>query len=363
MIRGLAALAVVLAACGGSTSITAELRSRLGSPEGRAAREDAPDLVAAVEEALADAEVEERAGRRDAAADHLTRARLLLDAAQAEAARIADERERRRVEARVAELLERARRDESAREAIGRELSRMAAVRAAREEALRALEQAAQDEARPRRRARVSLEEVQDLRRAASVLRARARLSAAAARALGAPEETLRAVEEALAASEAPRLAPLAALEAADRARAEAQRALGEARRRMDAPEPDAARALAEAARAEGFEVVALPEGIAVEVDGLFRGRAVARGAHASIERLAALAAAHPHGTIEVQAQAGPGRGGEALAAQRAEALRRALVEAGADAQRLRASALPAELAGDAPADRARLLFLAYAAR
>lgn len=354
-------MAALLAGCGGTAGLTADLRARVSAPEGTALRERAPDLVASVEEALAEAESAERAGQPDAAADHVTQARLLLDAAQAESVRIADEDERRRVEERVAEALERARRDELAREAIGAELARLASVEAAREEAERALAQAAEDEARPGRRARVALEDAADLRRAAAALRARARMTAAAAASLGAGAEALGPVTDALAASEQARADPLAALDAADRAHSEAQRALGAARRAAGSS-PDSAAALAEAARAAGFEVVTLPEGLAVEADGLFAARGLSRGAAGRVERLAGLIAAHPHGPVMVQAQAGAGRGAEQLAAQRAEALQRALVAAGAEASRLSASAIPSALAAE-HADRARLLFVGYAAR
>lgn len=354
-----ALVVLLLASCGGAgAGLTTDLRDRLGSPEGHVARERAPDVVAEVEEALSAAEAAERAGDRDAAADHVTRARLLLDAAQAEAARIADEEERRRVEARVAEASERARRDEEAREALAIELRRAAAARAAREEAEQALALSERDEARPGRRVRVSLEEAQDLRRAAAALRARARLTVAAAQALGAPAEALTAVEAALQASEQARTDAVAALAAADRAHAEALRALGAARRSAEGPAPDAPRALSEAAQAAGFEVVSLPEGLALEADGLFAGAA----ARARVERLATLLAAHPHGPVQVQAQVtATGRRGEQQALQRAETLRRALIAAGADPARLEAGALPAALASDVPADRARLVFVAYA--
>src|SRR5690606_8459335 len=119
-----------LAACGGGATMTSELRTRLGSAESRAARDHAPDLVAQVEAALEDAEEAERNNDREGAADHLTRARLLLDAAVTEAARIGDERERRQIEERVATVLAQARRDEEAREAIAAELARLASIRA-----------------------------------------------------------------------------------------------------------------------------------------------------------------------------------------------------------------------------------------
>lgn len=363
MSRLVAALALLsLGACGGRSAMSAELRDRLGSAESRAARDHAPDLIAQVEAALDDAEDAERQNDRDGAADHLTRARLLLDAAVTEAARIGDERERREIEERVASVLARARRDEEAREAIGVELARLASIRAAREETQRALAQAAADEARPGRRTRVSLDEAQDLRRAAAALRARARLIAGAAQALGAPANALLATNAALTASDDAR-DPAIALDAADRASHEALRALGAARRQLEAPGPDGASALAEAARAEGFEVIALPEGIAVEVEGLFSGSGLARGASAQVARLASLIAAHPHGPVQVQAQ-GPasGRQGERQAQQHAEALRRALVAAGADAERLRAEGIPPALAAEGPEHRARLLFVAYSA-
>lgn len=355
----LLASVLLLAACGGGRLGPSEdLRARLASAEGRVTRERAPDVVAEVESALSDAEAAERAGEVEVAADHLTRARLLLDAAEAEAARIADEQERQRLEARLAEVTAQARRDEAARERIAAELARLAAARAAREEAQQALALAERDEARPSRRARVSLDDAQDVRRAAQALRARARLAEAAARALGASAEVLAPIEEALSASERARNDPLVALAAADRAHAASLRALGGARRAAPSPGPDAPRALAEAAQAAGLEVVSLPEGLAVEAEGLFAG-ATPRGPR--VERLAALLAAHPHGPVQVQVQASASARGSSLAAQRAEALRRALVAAGADATRLQVSALPVELAADATTDRARLVFRAYA--
>lgn len=359
MSRALVALAVLLSACGGGAAVTTDLRDRLGSPESQAARERAPDLIAQVEQALEEADEAQRANDPAAAADHVTRARLLLDAAVTESARIADEEERRRIEARVATVLGRARRDEEARAEIGRELNRLASIRTAREETLRALERAVPDERR--RRVRVSLDQAADLRRAAAALRARARLTMAAAQALGAPEDALGPTHAALSASEEAR-DPMDALEAADRASHEALRALGAVRRRLDAPGPDGASALAEAARAEGFEPIAVPEGLAVEVEGLFSGNGLARDARSKVERLAALIAAHPHGPVQVQAQ-GPaaGRRGEQAAERRAEALRRALVSAGADASRLSAQGIPPSLAAATPVERARLLFVAYA--
>ncbi|MEZ4339394.1 MAG: hypothetical protein R3B82_22455 [Sandaracinaceae bacterium] len=358
-------LGVLLAtACGpGAPHASAPLRAQLGAAESASAREHAPDLVARVESALDEADAAERAGQEAAAADHATQARLLLEAALAEAARLDDETERANIEAQIATLLTQARRDEEAREALDRALARDAAATAAREEALAALALAESDEARPLRRRRLSLEEAADLRRAAAALRARARLAIAGAEALGVDAAALAPAVEALGQSEGATGDPVAALAHADTAQREALRALGAARAASEGPGPAAAAELAEAARAEGFDVVSLPEGTAVEVGGLFAGAAptLARSASARVARLAALVAAHPHGPIQVQAQvAQVGHAADALAGRRAEALRRALVDAGADAERLSAQPIDGALRGDEPVERVRLLFLAY---
>ncbi len=363
MKRGAAVVfALAISACGSRPGVTDELRARLDSAETEAARERAPDLVGDVESALDAAEDAELRGDYDAAADYATRARLLLDAAEAEAARVTDEDARRELEVRIANVLQQARRDEQARQTIGRELARAASVRAAREEEARALTQAEEDESRGARRGRVSMDQAQDLRRAAAALRARAELTMAAARALGASEEALGPATEALASSERARTDPLAALAAADRAHHEALTALGAVRRELSGPGPDAARELAEAAVADGFSAEALSEGTAVEAEGLFSGNGLARHAEARVLRLVSLIAAHPFGPVQVQAQVpSRGRGGDRMAQRRSEALRRALVAAGADESRLSASAIPSALAPDAPVDRARLVFPGYA--
>jgi len=355
---------LLVAGCGpGTPRASATLRTRLASSEATPARDRAPDLIARVEHALDDADRAERAGDDLAAADHATAGRLLLEAALAEAARVEDETERTHIEQEIATVLARARRDEQAREGISQVLSRGAAIAAARAEAQRALTQAEEDEARPRRRTRVSLAEAADLRRAAAALRARARLSMAAARALGAETEALAAAATALSESEASH-DPRASLRAADTAHHESMRALGQIRASADGPGPDASAELAEAARGEGFEVLALAEGTAVEADGVFNGASssVARSAGHRIERLASLIAAHPHGPVQVQAQvAQQGRAGDQIAQRRAQALQRALVAAGASDERLSAQPLPVALRGDTPLARVRLVFVAYA--
>jgi len=363
---GLVTALALATACGPGTPRSTEgLRARLASDETAPARERAPELIARVEQTLDEAEAAEARGDEAAASDHATRARLLLEAAMAEAARARNEAERADMEREIATLLERARRDEAARAEIASALTQRAAAATAREEALRALRQAEQDEGRPARRRRVSMEEAADLRRAAAALRARARLTLAAARALGGDDEALGPASEALDAAEAER-DPAEGLAASDRAHHAALRALGAARASAEGPSADAPAALAEAATEQGFTALALPEGTAVEAEGLFRGASttLAGASRARVERLATLVQAHPHGPVQVQAQAAQmGSAGDRVAERRAEAVRVALIAAGVDPDRITAQPIPSALRGDTAMERVRAVFVAYARR
>lgn len=349
-------------ACGGGTRASADLRAQLADESAATLRERAPDLVAGVDSALDAADRADQAGDPEAAADHVTQARLLLDAARAEAERMEDDDARRALEAQIAEVLSRAHRDERARAQISRERVREASARTAREEAARALAAATADEGRPGRRRRVTLDETSDVRRGTAALRERAALLLAAARALGAPEAAGEPVETALRASRASR-DPLEALQHADAAHAAGTRMLGAARASRDTPGRDGARALAEAAALERFDVLTLEQGIAIETRGMFSGTsALSSGGRARVSRLAVLLAGHPIGPVQVQVQvARGGSAGERLATQRAEALVRALVGEGVDEARLSAQGLPPAMAADPPADATRVVFLSYA--
>lgn len=353
----------MLLGCGGGARASADLRAQLADDSARVLRERAPDLVASVDAALDAADRADRAGDADAAADHVTRARLLLDAARAEAARMEDEQARRALEAQIAEVLSRARRDEHARAELSRQQVRTVSARTAREEARRALAQAERDEARPARRRRVTLDAPADVRRGAAALRERTALLVAAARALGARAEPIERVDTALRASRAER-DPIEALRLADRAHAEAMRVLGAARAEGPAPGRDAARALAEAAELADLSALSLESGVAVEAAGLFGGSGsrLSDAGRARAGRMARLLLAHPVGPVQVQVQvARAGSGAQRLALQRAEALVRFLSQQeGVDADRLSAAGLPASMASDPPVDASRLVFTAY---
>jgi len=108
-----------------------------------------------------------------------------------------------------------------------------------------------------------------------------------------------------------------------------------------------------------------VPEGLAVEVGGLFSGAAtsLSRRAAPVVARLGALVSAHPHGPVLVEAQAAQrGAAGDRIAARRARALLEALAGAGAARERLRAEPIPAALRGEDPVERVRLVFVAYVA-
>ncbi|MFK7988799.1 MAG: hypothetical protein AB8I08_22455 [Sandaracinaceae bacterium] len=358
----LGACALVVGACGGGARTSADLRSQLAEESVRTLRERAPDLVAGVDSALDAADRADQSGDREAAADHVTRARLLLDAARAEAARMEDDDARRALETQIAEVLARAHRDERARAEMSRARVREASAATAREEAQRALAQATADEGRPGRRRRVTLDETSDVRRGAAALRERAGLLLAAALALGAPEAAGEPVEAALRASRASR-DPLEALQHADEAHAAGMRMLGAARAGREAPGRDGANALAEAAELDHFGVLTLDGGVAVEATGMFSGSgsALSSVGRTRVSRLAVLLAAHPIGPVQVQVQvARAGSAGERLATQRAEALVRALVAEGVDEARLTARGLPPAMAADPPADATRVVFLSY---
>ena len=178
---------LLLGACGPSIPHHAERAARDLEALGlRDAADAAPDLVAAAEAALADAERAERLADPDAAADFATRARLLGQAALAERERLEVTTRIAAFEREIAGLEEEAiaAERETAREI--RETAIAVAGRAARVEMERARTRAEEDEARTRRRARISLENAGEIRRAAAALRERALLLSGAAEAMGA---------------------------------------------------------------------------------------------------------------------------------------------------------------------------------
>ncbi|MGF1466106.1 MAG: hypothetical protein ACFCGT_08220 [Sandaracinaceae bacterium] len=349
---GLAALSVVLIACGGTTyRSTRQVRAALGEREEAGARRFAPDLLAQADGAIRLAEAAERRGDLDAARDYATRARLFLEASEHEEARLVHETERAEIEARIRPLLAQARADEAARAELSARATLRASARVARREAERALALAIEDEARRGRRARAGLEEARDLRRAAATLRARSRLLVSAARALGATDEDVEAAEASIVSSREARR-PEEALAEADRAYGEALGALGRARSSRPSPPAAATRSLAELAQEAGFEAYPTDLGLAVESRRLFarRGSQVSAEGRARLARLARLAAAFPSGPVQVAASD----------QARSTAARSALAAEGVDEARLTTVVLDPALRGAGPPPDVRLVFLAY---
>jgi len=327
-------IAMAVAACG-ATRPTDTVEAHFDRPEVENARLRAPDLyeqAVAAQRLVATAEADEDT---EAAADHATRARLLLAASVAEADRIALEEQRLAAEASAREAEEQAARDRRARLSVESETGRRRAAKVAAEQAALAFQQAVDDEAR-RYRARTG--ERAELRRdAARVLVRRAKLIVAAAETLGADADEVNRASSLIEESERSR-EPAVALRTAERALRAALSAVGSARARREGPTPEEHQALLEAAREARFEVEQLDRGVLVRLPALFgSGVRWARGANARLGRLAAILRAHPHGVVQIHAYGSSGnlRARRRLAERRATSLANKLVQSGVPADRV----------------------------
>lgn len=274
-------------------------------PDAQRARELAPDLYARAERALADARAARDTGTR---ADHAARARLLLLAAIAETERIELERA-------AGQADERSERALAERAAVERE--RLALEqRAARERAaLLARAQAERVFASPSATAVAS--DVQ-------FVRERARVTLAAAVGLGLGESEARKVEQRIDEAEQ-RSHTKDAGAAAERALAAAERALGTVRANT-APSAEQRAALIEMAQARGFAPASLARGVAIPLGAVFApgGAQPTASGLRRLRQLAALAAAHPQGTILIERTTDAGAP-HALGAARIRGIERAL--------------------------------------
>jgi hypothetical protein len=283
--------------CGAATSTGAGLRAEL-APLLDAARPAAPAEAAAAEAELDAAERAARTGDLPAAADHRAAARLLASLASERAARSELLEAHAALEREASDLLEEAAALDAEARAHELAASRLAAGRAAREEALRAFARAETEEARRRRRGRLSLDDARDLGEAAEALRRRARLLAAAAAVLdpGAAPERRDELAVLLARSEAA-TEPLGAVAEADHAHRVARALLGAARRARPVDERVVA-SLLEAAASEGLPAVRVERGVALDA-----APALEPGApSARLARLAALVASYPEGPVQIEA-------------------------------------------------------------
>ena len=316
--------AFVLVACGATQTHTDPIP--LFDADGvEAARREAPDLVAAAERAADEARAADESGDGDAARDHATRARLLLEAAIVEADRASMDRQRLEAQRATEEATRAAVVADEGRATLEVEQARQNAAQVARGEMRRAFEQAEQDEGRRLRR---RSQEVEQARRAAALaLRDRARLVLAAALALGAARDDATEIEESITTAGS----AIEQLQNADRAHRRALGLLGAAR--LAHPVDAAARSsLIEAIEERDLEVSLEDRGL------VLRGVTLAR-----VQTLAQLISAHPHGPVEVR-----GRGASGFA--------RRLKQAGIEDDRLsiHAGSTPIELVflgyGNAPA-------------
>lgn len=307
---------------------SAQVRSSalFDTPDAKAAAERAPDLYLMAEEAQKDADDAQARGQDKAAADHRTRARLLLAAAIAEGERLALEEERMRLETNARDLEKQVARKEAARLEQARAKGRAQAAVVARAQVRRALAQAEEDETR---RARAKGNETERLHRQAEpVLRERALLLVAAAAALGGEPKAAERLREELLSS--PPSDPTDAMRRADALYAEALGLLGRARAARGAVSAEERHSLREAADELGFHSNQLDRGVGIDLEA-FVGRN--EPAPAKIERLTTLLRAHPHGPVRLELF-GPRKEASALEA-RARSIQKALIDSGIDEGRL----------------------------
>lgn len=281
-------LCALLVACGTSASRgTVDLAPFFQADGVEDARREAPDLIAAAELAREEAERADASGDSDAASDHATRARLLIDAAVAEAERVRLDRERLALLEEAEAALAEARALELAREEITARTRREAAAEIARAQMQNALAAAEHLESRGRRHRGPEVDRTR--REAAIALETRTRLSVAAARALGASDEDLAPFEvETTRPSD-----PAAWLTQADDAHRRALALLGRVRATHPVG-PEIVSSLVEAARERSLAPTSTPEGLVL--------------ADPSDRALLDLARAFPHGLLMLRGRGATAR-------------------------------------------------------
>lgn len=298
------AIVLMLGACGGTPAVPREAHEVTQAEREKRAAELAPDLYAKAQEAKARAA--EASG--DAQDDLELTAELWLEAACEEADRIVLERKRREHEARIeAAQLARAGLDKQRLE-LEAAIRRDEAARIAHTEAVKMLALAATDE-RPRPAGDTAHAEV------AAWLVSRAELTLAAARAIGLPEPEAAEVAAAIGRARKPK----AKLEDAQGALASAERAIGRARALRGPVTEDERAALLEMASERSLSATRDARGVVLDLRSAFTpGTAkLSANGRAQLAHLLALARAHPHGPIHIEASRA-----------RAEALHKALGDA-----------------------------------
>ncbi len=265
----------------------------------------APDFFARAERAQADVRLARSADERG---DGALRAQLLLDAAVAEADRIALERQRVALEARVLAAEKASAKAEAERRQLAAERASTNAAKLAAERARRAFAELERDDAR-------AVSNAPERAAAREFLVGRARLTLSAARALGAKQLQLTEAEQAIAAvvSEQHERKPTASvgLLASQRALAAALCALGSARAAAAVTTPEQVDDLVARTEELGFSVsrVRGRSGLTIPLPAAFvrGGAALAPAASRKLAPLRDLLAAFPHGDVAVKLHAASG--------------------------------------------------------
>jgi len=300
-------------------------RARVEHAQTLSAKTRAPVAYERYERARRDARRADDEGTRG---DKAAEARLWLELAIAEAESLASAEQRLREEQALAALDVRVAELAAEEDALAREAELRAAQTLARKEAARALARAA---TRPSLRVKLARE---DAKSAAEALVARAELIALTLDTLGDTPPGLARLREKLAVTRS--LAardPEAALGQADQALFHALALLATVRSHDGVPSEAERASLDEALALAGARTVRGDHGLTGVVETAFQGGALAAPAVRVVERLCALAKAHPRGPVELRVHAPEGG---RVAEARLRATRERLAKAGCAGERFR---------------------------
>ena len=330
----LALLVLLAGSCGSARRSRFALdAARLTRARELGAAQRAPDLFARAEEARRAAEHAPEGS--PARSDYASEARLWLEAAIAEAARLELSEKRLVSERALLQAEQELTRAERERAEATRQVE---AKLAAREEARKALERAS---LAPKLRPKLSRAEVS---KACEALLARATLVRAALGTFSLDAAKLAPLDAELAQVQATLARdPDAALDRAQAALQHTLALLGSLRGMSAGPTPAEAQALSEALRDAGLTITRGDRGLAGVLPGAFAERTLKPAARAVVARVCAIARTFPHGAVRVAVAAK----NASLSGARSHELQAELGRAGCDPARVAVDAVTASADDD----------------
>ena len=333
----LALLVLLAGSCGSARRSRFALdAARLTRARELGAAQRAPDLFARAEEARRAAEHAPEGS--PARSDYASEARLWLEAAIAEAARLELSEKRLVSERALLQAEQELTRAERERAEATRQVEAKLAAELAREEARKALERAS---LAPKLRPKLSRAEVS---KACEALLARATLVRAALGTFSLDAAKLAPLDAELAQVQATLARdPDAALDRAQAALQHTLALLGSLRGKSAGPTPAEAQALSEALRDAGLTITRGDRGLAGVLPGAFAERTLKPAARAVVARVCAIARTFPHGAVRVAVAAK----NASLSGARSHELQAELGRAGCDPARVAVDAVTASADDD----------------